>query len=107
MASDNDVFGFDEAGMARVVRATRAFENDGPPQRRPVLTAVARLPTFVGPCAPIGRRVRDTSTLRFLCSLCLRLRRRRLEGDERVRNVALHGILSRAVEGGATNQQCA
>jgi hypothetical protein len=51
--------------------------------------------------------VRDTSTLRFLCSLCLRLRRRRLEGDERVANVALHGILSRAVEGDATNQQCA
>jgi hypothetical protein len=49
--------------------------------------------------------MRDTSTLP--CSLRLRLRRRRLEGDERVTNVALHGILSRAVEGDATNQQCA
>jgi hypothetical protein len=36
--------------------------------------------------------MRDTSTLRFLRSLCLRLRGCRYERDERFTNGALHGV---------------
>ena len=63
------------------------------------LAAVARLAALVGPCVPVGLRVRNTGALRFLSSLSLRLSRCRHERDERVTNGALHGVLGRAVEG--------
>src|SRR3977135_828272 len=67
----------------------RAFE---------LLAAVARLATLVGERVAVRLRVSNACSLRFLRSLRLRLRRCRHEGDERVSNCALHGVLGRAVE---------
>jgi hypothetical protein len=62
------------------------------------LAAVARLAALVGPRVSISLRVRDTSALRFLRSLRLRLGGCCHERDERVTNGALHGVLGRAIE---------
>jgi hypothetical protein len=70
-----------------------------------LLAAVTRFPALVGPRVSIGLRVRYARALRFLRSLRLRLGRCGHEGDKRVTNGALHGVLSRAVERDAVDHR--
>jgi hypothetical protein len=66
-----------------------------------LLAVVARLAATVA--LAIGLRVFDTSPLGFLGGLCLGLRGRGHERDQRVPDGHLHGIFSGAVEGHAVD----